>query len=586
VLSFSKFATRLKAVPLLISTLTLLVAIYDAGFFHQPDWYALFNGWYAFNLVTGALMLATRLVRPRLAPNWKVLLADAALFAGIAVILTACFRPGAGGMLFGQGPGFWLRLASILVFIREVSANSFKLKRTAVHPAQLFVLSFVVVIITGSLMLSLPTAHVERISFIQALFTSASAVCVTGLIVVDTGTFFTLFGQSIILSLIQIGGLGIMTFASYFSYFFMGGSSFSNQMILSEMTHNEKLSRVFSTLKNVLLVTLSFETAGALFIYQTLEPSIIPNISDRVFFSVFHSISAFCNAGFSTLPNGMYELPFQLNYPLHVIIAVLIILGGLGFPILSNLWNAINMWMAAQIKRLFNKAAPTSVPRFISLNAKLILITTLALNGIGTLVFLVAEHDGTLSGHGIAGKISGAFFTAVTARTAGFSTLDVAALSLPSTLFLMVLMWIGASPASTGGGIKTSTFALALMNTVRSIRGADRLELFGRQISLVSINRSYAIVVLSLAAIMISVSGLVLTDPEKGLLNIVFECVSAYCTVGLSRGITAGLSAPGQFILVLTMIAGRVGMFSLLVSLTTQIRHTRYRFPSEEILIN
>lgn len=208
----------------------------------------------------------------------------------------------------------WIRLAVILKFIREFTKTKFSYKRSFLNPAQLFIISFFGLIITGALLLMLPKATYEGINFIDALFTSTSAVCVTGLNVVDTSSFFTPFGQMLIMLLIQAGGLGILTFASYFSYFFKGGSTYENQIALSDISNSNKIGEVFTTLKRILGITFFIELVGAFFIFINIDKGLIPSYFDRIFFSAFHSISAFCNAGFSTLPNGMMQDGFVTNY--------------------------------------------------------------------------------------------------------------------------------------------------------------------------------------------------------------------------------------------------------------------------------
>lgn len=205
------------------------------------------------------------------------------------------------------------------------------------NPAQLFILSFFAIIVLGTFLLILPKATYSGIGFIDSLFTSTSAVCVTGLIVVDTGSYFTRFGQVIIMILIQVGGIGIMTFTSYFSYFFRGGSSYESQILLKDMTNSEKIADVFKTLKIVILLTFSIEALGAAVIFASLDGNLFTSIEEQMFFSVFHAVSGFCNAGFSTLTDSLFEGAFRFNYNLHLSIAFLFILGGLGFPIVFNL---------------------------------------------------------------------------------------------------------------------------------------------------------------------------------------------------------------------------------------------------------
>lgn len=237
----------------------------------------------------------------------------------------------------------WIRWAVILKLIREFTRPRLSYKRSLLNPAQLFIISFMGLILTGALLLMSPNATYQGISFVDALFTSTSAVCVTGLIVVDTSSYFTPFGQTLILLLIQAGGLGILTFASYFSYFFKGGSTYENQLALSDMTNSDKIGEVFTTVKRILAITFLIEFIGAMLIFFNLDKALIPSFSEGVYFSAFHSISAFCNAGFSTLPNGMMQAEYVYNYPLQFIIVIIFVFGGLGFPIVINSYVTLNI---------------------------------------------------------------------------------------------------------------------------------------------------------------------------------------------------------------------------------------------------
>jgi len=478
----------------------------------------------------------------------------------------------------------WVVLAVILTFIREFSEQKLNLNRTYFNPAQIFILSFLTIIFIGSLLLMLPKATHNGISFIDALFTSTSAVCVTGLIVVDTGTYFTLFGQSIILFLIQIGGLGILTFASYFSYFFKGGSTYENQLTLSEMTNSQKIGDVFSTLKNIIVITAIVELTAAILIFFSLDKSLINSFSDKAFFSVFHAISAFCNAGFSTLSNSIYETGFRFNYTLQLIIIATFVLGGLGFPIVVNIITFIKHKVINIFR--FNSKEKIHKPWVLNINSRITLITTLSLTTVAFILFFILEYNNTLSEHSLFGKIVNALFGAATPRTAGFNSVDMTALAFPTVMITFLLMWIGASPASTGGGIKTSTFAIATLNILSLAKGKQRIEVFKREIADVSVKRAFATIALSLIVIGTGIVLIAIFDPEKGLLNIAFESFSAYSTVGLSLGITGSLSSASKIIIILIMFVGRVSMLSIIVALFKKIKHKNYRYPSEEITIN
>ncbi|MBK5214994.1 MAG: ATPase [Flavobacteriaceae bacterium] len=478
----------------------------------------------------------------------------------------------------------WVVLAVILSFFREFSEQKLNLNRTYFNPAQIFVLSFLTIIFFGSLLLMLPKATHNDISFVDALFTSTSAVCVTGLIVEDTGTYFTVFGQSIILFLIQLGGLGILTFASYFSYFFKGGSTYENQLTLSEMTNSQKIGDVFSTLKNIIVITAIVELTAAILIFFSLDKSLITNFSDKAFFSVFHAISAFCNAGFSTLSNSIYETGFRFNYALQLIIIATFVLGGLGFPIVVNIISFIKHKFTTIFR--FNSKEKTHKPWVLNINSRITLVTTLSLTTVAFVLFFILEYNNTLADHSLFGKIVNALFGAATPRTAGFNSVDMTALAFPTVMITFLLMWIGASPASTGGGIKTSTFAIATLNILSLAKGKQRIEVFRREIADISVKRAFATITLSLIAIGLGIVLITIFDPEKGLLNIAFESFSAYGTVGLSLGITGDLSTASKLVVVAMMFVGRVTMLSIIVALFKKIKHKNYRYPSEEITIN
>ncbi|SDB26917.1 Trk-type K+ transport system, membrane component [Flavobacteriaceae bacterium MAR_2010_188] len=478
----------------------------------------------------------------------------------------------------------WVVLAVILTFIREFSELKLNLYRTYFNPAQLFILSFMTLVLLGSFLLMLPKATYDGISYVDALFTSTSAVCVTGLIVVDTSTYFTIFGQFIIMFLIQVGGLGILTFASYFSYFFKGGSTYENQLTLSEMTNSQKIGDVFKTLKYIIIITVTVELTAALFIFISLDSEVLPAFADRIFFSLFHAISAFCNAGFSTLSAGIYDTGFRFNYNLQLVIMATFVLGGLGFPIVVNLINYLKHKFLNFFR--FNSKANAHKPWILNINSRITLITTFLLTAIGFVMFLILEYHNTLAEHSVYGKIVTALFGATTPRTAGFNSVDMNALAFPTVMITFLLMWIGASPASTGGGIKTSTFAIATLNILSLAKGKQRIEVFRREIADISVKRAFATIVLSLIVIGCGIILITIFDPEKGLLNISFECFSAYSTVGLSLGITGTLSTASKLIVVAIMFVGRVSMLSILVAIFKKIKYNNYRYPSEEITIN
>lgn len=567
------------------SVLGMLVFIFDFGFSHLTIVQQIIDAFYFVVIALGLLATFARYFGNTQLLNRKVAIFDliSVAFSIYLFYMYLFIGEAFTADLILENP-LWVILAVILSFLREVSERKLNLSRTYFNPAQIFILSFMIIILLGSVLLMLPKATYNGISFVDALFTSTSAVCVTGLIVVDTATYFTVFGQSIILFLIQIGGLGILTFASYFSYFFKGGSTYENQLTLSEITNSHRVSEVFSTLKNIIIITVTVELVSAILIFFSLDTSMFKGFTEKAYFSIFHAISAFCNAGFSTLSNNMYQTGFSFNYNLQLILIASLVLGGLGFPIVVNLIKYLKHRIINLLS--FNKGMKVYKPWILNINSRISLITSLSLIVVGFILFFALEYNNTLAPHSLYGKAVNALFGAATPRTAGFNSVDMNALTFPTVMVTFLLMWIGASPASTGGGIKTTTFAIAVLNILSLAKGKRRIEVFRREIADISVNRAFATIALSLIVIGLGVTLITVFDPNKGLLNIAFECFSAYSTVGLSLGITASLSTSSKLVIAAIMFIGRVSMLSILVAIFKKIKHTNYRYPSEEITIN
>ncbi|ATA90678.1 ATPase [Capnocytophaga stomatis] len=478
-----------------------------------------------------------------------------------------------------------MRWATILVLIRGANLPKIGYKRSVLNPAQLFIISFIGLIGVGTFLLMLPNSTYGDISLVDALFTSTSAVCVTGLSVVDIGTYFTRFGQTIIMLLIQAGGLGILTFASYFSYFFKEGATYENQIALSDITDSKKIGEVFTTLRRILVITFTVEIIGAFLIFININPKLIPQLGERIYFSIFHSVSAFCNAGFSTLSNGMMEAGFVTNYRFQLTIITLFVFGGLGFPIVINTLR----YLKHLIKRyflFFVYGRDNYIPWILTLSSKINLITTSILIVAGTGILYLKEYSSAFASHSGIGKFVTALFTATTPRTAGFNTIDFNQLQFSSIILIILLMWVGASPASTGGGIKTSTFAIGTLNFLSLAKGKKKIELFRREIADISVRRAFA--VMSLSFIVIGAGIFLISDFDNNieLLDIAFECFSAYSTTGLSLGITGLLSDSSKVVLVGMMFVGRVSMLTILIAVFRKSKTLTYRYPGDEILIN
>jgi trk system potassium uptake protein len=565
------------------SFIGLVAIISDFGFSQTEKSKRILDGFYFIVLTMGVTSTALRYFKDKQIKKNKVLAFD---LLSVAFTLWIFFMYLFVGVPFEtdlllENP-IWIKLAVLLTFIREFSDLKINFKRTILNPAQLFILSFLLIILIGTFLLMLPKATNGGISFLDALFTSTSAVCVTGLIVVDTSSHFTFFGQSIILILIQVGGLGILTFASYFSYFFKGGTTYENQLALGDMTNARKLGEVFSILKYIILITFGIELIAGIFIYSSLDSYNFKSQLEQLFFAAFHSISAFCNAGFSTLSNGLYESEFRFNYFLQVIIILTFMLGGLGFPIVVNLIK----YLKYKLIMLFSTRKSKYRPWVLNLNSRITLATTLTITILAFITFYFLEYHNTLSNHKGFGKIVTALFGATTPRTAGFNTIDYSALTFPALIMIFLLMWIGASPQSTGGGIKTSTFAIATLNILSLAKGKSRIEIFRREIADISVRRAFAIIALSMIVIGISIILVAYFDPEKKIVDVAFECFSAYSTVGLSLGITADLSEASKFVIIIVMFIGRISMLSLVIAVFRKVKHKNYSYPKEEITIN
>jgi trk system potassium uptake protein len=469
-----------------------------------------------------------------------------------------------------------------IVFFREFAALRSTPRFQYMNPAQLFVGTYIIIILLGALLLMLPNATFDGITFTDALFTSTSAFCITGLIVVDTATYFTLFGQIVIMILFQLGGIGIMTFTSFFSYVFAGATTFGNQYILKDMTSSEKMAEVFKTVRMIVLFTFLIEGIGALFIYMSLDRGIIASVEERVFFSIFHAVSGFCNAGFTTMSGNLYHEAFSFNYSLHLVIAFLFIIGGLGFAVTYNFYNYLKHYM---MNRILRKRS-IHVPWVIQLNTRIVVIASLVLLVGGTFFFYILEYNNALAEHGQAGKIITSFFGAATPRSAGFNTVDTSALLLPTLMLVMFLMWVGAGPGSTGGGIRVTTLAIAFMNVVSIARGKDRIEVYGRELSVISLRRAFAVILFSFIVIGLSVFAISLMEPGRELLPVAFECFSAYGTVGLSMGITGELTDGGKLVIILNMFVGRLNMIVIMLAILKKVMHLNYRFPEENLPVN
>jgi len=457
----------------------------------------------------------------------------------------------------------------ILLSIANVNTTITALRGTLLRPIFLIPLSFALIIFIGTMFLMFPRAvHFgDKISRIDALFTATSATCVTGLIVQNTGTYFSRFGQLIILLLIQIGGLGIVTFTTFFSLILGRQLGLREQAFLGDALNLSNWHKAGRLVVRILLFTFIIEGMGILLIYRQFVSYFGP-IFHNFYLSVFHAVSAFNNAGFSLFSDNLAS--FKGNISVNLIITTLIILGGLGFPVLFELFR----WLKNKI---------TKQKKAISFNAKVVSIATLCLILGGTILIYLFENN-HLAGFSFTEKILGSYFQSVTARTAGFNTINIGALAPVTVLVLIFLMFIGASPASTGGGIKTSTFAVLLATIKSWFGGRSSVRMFKRSLSNVVVRQ--ALLVFILALVWVSVCIFILVQTEKAnLLDLIFEEVSAFGTVGLSRGVTSQLTDIGKLIIIISMFVGRVGPATIAIYILEKGISESYKYPEEKINI-
>ena len=477
-----------------------------------------------------------------------------------------------------------------VISLIDFSDGVIRLMGRKMNPALMLALSFMVFILVGSGLLMMPRCVLPgvHLSWIDSLFTATSAVCVTGLTTIDVPSTFTTIGQFVIMILIQVGGLGVMTITSFFALFFMGNTSLYNQILVRDMVSSKSLASLWSTLLNIFGFTAIIELVGALTIFLNIHGTIGQDFSHELFFSVFHSVSAFCNAGFSIYQDGLSSPVLMTGHCwLFIIISLLIILGGIGYPVLVNLKVVVNKradfiwnWICGR------RYASMSIPNLYDLNTKIVLRTTGLLIIFGTLLIGFFEWNNTFDGMLLHEKIVQAFFNAVSPRTAGFISVNLGSMCIQSILVYTILMWIGGASQSTAGGVKVNAFAVAVLNVRAIIRGTTRVEFAGRELSLDSIRRANVAVSSSLFVLFAFIFAITIIEPHLPLKAIVFECVSAFGTVGSTLGITTELQDASKVLIIILMFLGRVGVVTLAQALLRQYKNQNYKLPQDNIIIS
>ena len=489
--------------------------------------------------------------------------------------------------LLMNSKGYHVGMCLVLAFITLSRGFTYLLSRRA-NPSLMLAISFLFIILVGAGLLLLPRCTYNGISWIDALFLSTSAVCVTGMSPIDITQTFTEPGMVVLMLLFQVGGLGVMTFTSFFTLFFMGNTSIYNRMVVRDMVSGSSLNSLLSTLLYILSFTLVIESVGAFVVWTDIHGTLGYDLLDEIKFSVFHAVSAFCNAGFSTLPDGLANpLVFGNHAPFYLYISVLVILGGIGFPILVNFKDALvfqlhRIWTLVRHHRWEGR----KLYHNYNLNTRIVLIMTVFLLTVPTICFAVLEWNGALLGLTTEDKLTHAFFMAVCPRSAGFTAIDPLTWSTSSMIIFAVLMWIGGGAQSTAGGIKVNTFAVMLLNLKSMLRGSERVEIFHRELSASSIRRSNTTVLLSIAALGLAIFIMNLLEPEIPLRFVFFECLGALTTDGVGLGATSMLHDEGRLFMIPLMFIGRLGMITIMMGLVKQKKVVNYRYPSGEIIIN
>jgi trk system potassium uptake protein TrkH len=438
------------------------------------------------------------------------------------------------------------------------------------NPSYFLLLSFAMLIAVGTMLLNLPIASADgnSIGVVDALFTSASAVCVTGLTVVNTSTYWSLFGQIVILLLIQAGGLGIMTMATLIAFMLGKKITLKDRLLMQEEMNVSTLQGIVLLTKRVLLVTICLETIGVVFLSIVFVRDF--GVSQGLWFSIFHSISAFCNAGFDLLGNSLID--YADNPVINFTIMTLLVLGGLGFYVIVDIVN----------KKSFKK---------FQLHTQLVLVLTFGFILFSFLIVLVLEFNnpetiGTLTWKD---KFMASGFLSVTPRTAGFNTIDTASLTYATTFVVMILMFIGGAPGSTAGGVKTTTIGVVMIAVAQHLLGKDDVEFGGRRIPTKQIFKAISVIVIGAVLITAVILVLLVSEAkmENEFLDIVFEVFSAFGTVGLSRGITGNLTTIGRIVITLTMFVGRLGPLTLAFSIAKMQNYNKgyHRYPEGKIMV-
>lgn len=442
------------------------------------------------------------------------------------------------------------------------------MKEKKLNEVQILALGFIILVFTGAIILTLPisSASGEGTNFLDALFTATSASCVTGLVTLDTGTHWSLFGQTVIMILIEIGGLGFMSFATFFAILLGKKITLKNRLIMQEAMNTFSIQGLVKMVKYVLMFTFSIQLAGALLLSSQLIPEF--GIAKGMFFSVFHSISNFCNAGFDLFGNFNSLTGYYNNPVILLTISALIIIGGLGFTVLLEIYNYKG------IKKL-------------SIHTKVVLlITTILIVGGAICIFLLEyRNPETLAPMNFRDKIVNSIVASTSPRTAGVNSISTDGMTTAGKFLTILLMFIGGSPGSTAGGLKTTTFGIILFTVICVIKGREDTEAFGRRFSQELVYKAFSLLFIGMTLVMGVTMILTITEPDESFISLLYEATSAFGTVGLTTGVTQRLSSVGKVIIIIMMYLGRVGPLTVALALASRQKKSKYKYPEAKVLI-
>ena len=501
---------------------------------------------------------------------------------------------GSASWFAGTDPAFVRHIAVGIYLVVQVISKACRtvvnLAATGANLARTLIASFLFLIFAGTGLLMLPRSTVkENIGFVDAFFTATSASCVTGLVVKNTGEDFSIMGQIIILTLIQLGGLGIVIFGAVFALLMGQALSLRETVAMQDLLIAQTIGKIGHMIAFIFGGTIIIEALGAVSLFGMWDDAAgwQGNVNQQWFCSVFHSISAFCNAGFSLFGDNLVQ--YNRCWGVYVIICPLIIFGGLGFSVLNDIF-----YMALdKTRRIFRKRFRrgsfflNQAPKAFRLQSKIVLTVSGLLIVFGAIAIFVLERYSVGSGSGQNVSVLDALFQSVTARTAGFNTIDIKSMSVSGRFVLMLLMFVGGSPGSTAGGIKTVTLAVVIMAVIAALRKRQEVEMFKRSVRLVVVRRAITVTMLFVFVLFTATLALSITEKTGGfdMSQIFFEAGSALGTVGLSAGITADLTTAGKLIIIIVMLIGKLGPLTLLAALTFNIKPARFNYPEEAVIV-